>query len=151
MNRTTAVCWMVILLVATFCENGTCKGGRGGARGSARGSSRGRLRVPRVRVSHPSRYGSYSSKARVAVAGAAAGAAAGLAVGYAAGRLRGSRLIWDEDAQSYVNMSCVPVKNCTSDGGVYSYRAWTSSASSFWPSYSLSSICSVLTFKYVQP
>ncbi|XP_059496247.1 shadow of prion protein [Stegostoma tigrinum] len=150
MNRTTAVCWMVILLVAIFCENATCKGGRGGARGSARGSARGRFHAPRVRVRYPSRYGSYSSKTRGAVAGAAAGAVAGLAVGYAAGRLRGSRLIWDEDTQGYVNMSCIPVKNCTFDGGVYSYRVWTSSATSFWPSYSLSSICSVLTFKYFQ-
>ncbi|XP_072347781.1 shadow of prion protein [Scyliorhinus torazame] len=150
MNRTTATCWAVILLVAIFCENVACKGGRGGARGSARGTARGRFRASRVRVKYPSRYRSYGSNARVAVAGAAAGAAAGLAVGYAAGRLRGSRLTWDVAAQRYVNVTCSPAKNCTSEGGVFSYRAWTSSATSFWPSFSLSFICSVLTFKYLQ-
>ncbi|XP_067876457.1 shadow of prion protein [Heterodontus francisci] len=145
MNRTTATCWMVILLVAFFCENVTCKGGRGGARGSARGSARGRFRASRVQTKYPSRYRSYGSSARLAVAGAAAGAVAGVAVGVAAGRLRGSRLSWDEDMQRYVNKSCSLDKNCTSEGGVYSYRAWTSSATTFWPSFSLSSICCMLT------
>ncbi|XP_059802099.1 shadow of prion protein [Hypanus sabinus] len=100
MNKTTATCWTLILLVAILCESVTCKGGRGGARGSARGSARGRFRAPRVRPKYSSWSRSYGSRARVAAAGAAAGVAAGVM----AGRLQRSRLTWDEGIQGYLEM-----------------------------------------------
>ncbi|XP_051897544.1 shadow of prion protein [Pristis pectinata] len=147
MNKTTATCWTLILLVAIFCESVTCKGGRGGARGSARGSARGRFRATRVRPKYSNWNRSYGSRTRVAVAGAAAGAAAGLAAGVMAGRLQRSRLSWDEGIQGYVNKNCSLEKNCTSEEGVYGYRAWTSSALTLWPSCGLPSMCVMLTFK----
>ncbi|XP_072138185.1 shadow of prion protein [Mobula birostris] len=144
MNKTTATCWMLVLLVAILCEGVTCKGGRGGARGSARGSARGRFRATRVRPKYSSWSRSYGSRARVAAAGAAAGVAAGVM----AGRLQRSRLTWDEGTQGYVSKNCSLERNCTSEAGVYGYRAWTSSAVTLWFSSSLPPMCVLLTLKY---
>ncbi|KAK6487475.1 shadow of prion protein [Huso huso] len=136
MNRTTATCWMVMLLAAFFCETVISKGGRGGARGAARGAARGmRSRVKATR------YRSSGSTLRVAAA-AAGGAAAGVAAG---GWLASSRYRSDDSSEMYGRQ----YENRTD--GDYSYSARTSSSVHPRCSFTTitSALCLISFFKYV--
>ncbi|KAK1166499.1 shadow of prion protein [Acipenser oxyrinchus oxyrinchus] len=133
MNRTTATCWMVMLLAAFFCETVISKGGRGGARGAAWGAARGmRSRVKATR------YRSSGSTLRMAAGGAAADVVAGR-------WLASFRYRSDDSSKMYGR------QYGNRRDGDYSYSAGTSSSVQTRCSFTTitSALCLISVFKYV--